>query len=448
MTAISINSVSKKYRLFGSPRERLMEALHPFKKQYHREFWALKDISFDIPKGSTMGIIGRNGSGKSTLLQIICSVLQPTGGSVTVNGRISALLELGSGFNPDFTGRENVMLNGVLMGFTKNEMTDRLPVIEAFADIGEFFDQPLKIYSSGMAVRLAFAAAINVDPEILIVDEALAVGDAKFQNKCYKKFRQFQEAGKTIIFVTHDWSAVLKHCSGALLLEKGQVVKSGEPKEVVNFYSELLHIGFLSDKNDTSISEGANREDIQQPSNGKKHELSRFMETAPQSDISSNRKNYNKNEHRYGDKRAEIVDYLTVYGDEVDSTHVLSGKTLDIYIKVKVRDYIKTPMIGYSVNTKDGIMINASNTRFGEISFEPLNKGDIVIFKLSINLKVQVGDIFISVGIVEKDIVEDVFIDGRHDLIHLKVSEEKHRFDGMAAFDHEFQEVFRKSYSD
>ena len=168
------------------------------RRKYHKEYWALRDVNFDVPKGKTVGIVGRNGSGKSTLLQIIAGILTPTKGNVEVNGKVSVLLELGSGFNPDFTGRENVMVNGTVNGFSEEEMKERLPLIEEFADIGEFIDQPIKIYSSGMFVRLAFACAINIDPDILIIDEALSVGDAKFQHKCYNKFLEFQEAGKTI----------------------------------------------------------------------------------------------------------------------------------------------------------------------------------------------------------------------------------------------------------
>lgn len=240
MAAISVKNVSKKYRLFNSPRERFIEALHPFKKKYHREFWALKGVSFEVPAGVTAGIIGRNGSGKSTLLSIISSVLKPSEGAVTVNGRVFALLELGAGFNPMLTGRENVFLKGVILGISKDEMRRRLPDIEAFADIGDFIDQPVRVYSSGMFVRLAFATAINVDPDILIIDEALAVGDAKFQRKCFARFHDFQREGKTILFVSHSTDAVIRHCDTALLLEGGRVVEAGEPKAVVNSYYDLL----------------------------------------------------------------------------------------------------------------------------------------------------------------------------------------------------------------
>jgi len=245
--AVSVQNVSKKFRLFNSPKERLLEVLHPFNKKYHREFWALTDIIFEVAKGTTVGIIGRNGSGKSTLLQIICSVLRPTSGMVKTDGRISALLELGAGFNPEFTGRDNVLMNGALMGFSTEEMKQRLPVIEAFADIGEFIDQPVKIYSSGMFVRLAFAAAINVEPDILVVDEVLAVGDAKFQHKCFQKFLEFQREGKTIILVTHNTDAIARHCDYAILLEGGEVIEMGEPKSITNYYLDLLFSGRISD---------------------------------------------------------------------------------------------------------------------------------------------------------------------------------------------------------
>ncbi len=243
--AVSVRNVSKKFRLFASPKERLIEALHPFRKRYHREFWALRDVSFDIQRGQTIGILGRNGAGKSTLLQIICLIMQPTQGTVQARGRISSILELGAGFNPEFTGRDNVILNGAIMGIPRKEMLQRLSTIEAFADIGEFFDQPVKTYSSGMYARVAFACSINVDPDILVVDEALSVGDAKFQNKCFMHFKNFQAEGKTIIFVSHSTEAVVKHCDRAILLDGAGIVADGLPKDVVDCHLELMFTGRL-----------------------------------------------------------------------------------------------------------------------------------------------------------------------------------------------------------
>ena len=205
--AISVRNLTKSYRLFGHPGDRIKQFFSLGLKQYHREFTALKDVSFDIKKGETVGIIGRNGSGKSTLLQLICGILKPTTGTVQVNGRVSALLELGAGFNPEFTGRENVYFQGALMGFTEAQMDERFDEIAAFADIGEFIDQPVRTYSSGMFVRLAFAVAIHVDPDILVVDEALAVGDMAFQRKCFAQIDRLRAAGCTIALVTHDMGA-------------------------------------------------------------------------------------------------------------------------------------------------------------------------------------------------------------------------------------------------
>ena len=238
--AISVQNVSKKYRLFRSPKERLWETLHPFNKKYHREFWALKGIDFQIPKGATVGVIGRNGSGKSTLLKVICSILRPTTGSIQVNGEIASLLSLDAGLNPKFTGRDNVFFKGSLMGIPPEELKNRMGDIEAFADIGEFFDQPLQIYSSGMMLRLAFAIAINVDPEILVIDEVIAVGDAKFQQKCFQKFREYQESGKTILITTHDTNTIVRHCDHALLINKGSLIEAGKPKDVINRYLNIV----------------------------------------------------------------------------------------------------------------------------------------------------------------------------------------------------------------
>ena len=225
--AITATNLSKNYRLYDSSLHRLKEALHPFKKRYHRDFAALKDVSFEVSKGECFGVIGRNGSGKSTLLQILCGILQPTNGAVTVRGRISALLELGTGFNPLMTGKENIFMYGAIMGISREDMMARFPAIAAFADIGEFIDQPVKTYSSGMFVRLAFASAVGIDPDILILDEALAVGDIFFRQKCYQRFEELRAKGVTIILVSHAMIEVSEFCDRVLLLEKGAVHFTG-----------------------------------------------------------------------------------------------------------------------------------------------------------------------------------------------------------------------------
>lgn len=247
--AITVAGLGKCFHIYERPRQRLQQLmLAPIKSRikgaevkYYREFWALKDINFQVNRGETVGIIGKNGSGKSTLLQIICGTLASSTGDVTVNGRVAALLELGSGFNPDFTGRENVYLNGAILGLSRKEIDDRFAEIEAFADIGEFIDQQVKSYSSGMGVRLAFAVAINADPEILIVDEALSVGDELFQRKCFSRIEAIRQKGATILFVSHSGSAIVDLCDRAILLDNGDMLTEGEPKRVVGSYQKMLY---------------------------------------------------------------------------------------------------------------------------------------------------------------------------------------------------------------
>ncbi len=237
-TVVQVDNVSKIYRLYGKHTDRLKESLHPLRRKYHQEFFALRNVSLSIKTGETMGIIGRNGSGKSTLLKMITGILTPTSGKITVNGKISALLELGTGFNPELTGRENVFFTGAIMGFSPDEIKEKLENILTFADIGVFIDQPVKMYSSGMFVRLAFAVAISVDPDILIIDEALAVGDFGFQAKCYRKFLDFKESGKTIIFVTHSLDTVIRYCDKVMVLEDGLKLREADPKQAVDGYKK------------------------------------------------------------------------------------------------------------------------------------------------------------------------------------------------------------------
>ena len=238
--AIRVKNVSKVYKLFEGNKDRVLDALSLSKKKRYKEHYALNNMNFDIARGETVGIIGTNGAGKSTILKIITGVLSPTDGEVEINGRISALLELGAGFNMEYTGIENIYLNGTMIGFTKEEIDERLDDILAFADIGDFVYQPVKTYSSGMFVRLAFAVAINIDPEILIVDEALSVGDVFFQAKCYKKFEDFKKMGKTILFVSHDLTSIARYCDKVILLDHGRKLDEGTPKEMVGLYKRIL----------------------------------------------------------------------------------------------------------------------------------------------------------------------------------------------------------------
>ncbi len=244
--AIEIKNLYKRYKLYNAPLDRLKEAFHPLKKTYHRDFYALKKISFMVGRGEVLGIIGKNGSGKSTILQIICGVLTPTSGSVTINGKISSLLELGAGFNPELTGRENVYFKSSILGNSRAETDAQLDKILSFANIGEFIDQPVKTYSSGMFIRLAFAVAVHVQPDILIIDEALSVGDFRFKQKCLRKIRRFQEDGKTILFVSHDTSSVVEFCTRAIWLRDGEIFMDGKPADVSKEYLSFMSFGKTS----------------------------------------------------------------------------------------------------------------------------------------------------------------------------------------------------------
>ena len=238
--AISVSDVSKVYSLYDKPTLRFKEALSIHKKSYHKEFHALNHVSFEIKKGEMVGIIGKNGAGKSTILKIITGVLMPTSGDVTIDGKVSALLELGAGFNPEYNGIQNAYLSGTMMGFSEEEMEKKLPEILKFADIGDFIKQPVKTYSSGMFARLAFAVAISVDPDILIIDEALSVGDVFFQAKCYKRMEDLKNSGKTVLFVTHDMGSVMKYCERAIIINDGRKYAEGPTKEMVDLYKKIL----------------------------------------------------------------------------------------------------------------------------------------------------------------------------------------------------------------
>lgn len=288
--AIKVSNLSKCYHIYEQPHDRLKQSVFPglqrlvnkLPKQYFREFWALKDVSFEVGKGETVGIIGRNGSGKSTLLQLICGTLEPTMGAVETQGRVAALLELGAGFNPEFTGRENVYMNATVLGLSQKEIHSRFDDIAAFADIGEFIEQPVKHYSSGMYARLAFAVAINVDPSILIVDEALAVGDEPFQRKCFARIEEIKRNGGTILFVSHSSNAIVDLCDRAVLLYNGERLFTGEPKKAVSWYQKLMNA--TSDRS-AEICADINRED---EAKGVNSGATSPMETTPKKGLLTN----------------------------------------------------------------------------------------------------------------------------------------------------------------
>lgn len=435
MIAVSVRNVSKKFRLFASPADRLREALHPFRKRYHREFWALRDVSFDVHQGETLGILGRNGSGKSTLLQIICSVMQPTEGTVLVNGRIAALLELGAGFNPEFTGRQNVMLNGAIMGVPRREMLDRMSAIEAFADIGPFFDQPVKTYSSGMFVRVAFAAAIHVDPDILIVDEALAVGDVKFQQKCLLQFERIRERGASIIFVSHSIETVTSLCDRVILLERGQVVGDGPPKMMAEQFLTMLFSEPCESKAPHPIED-------KDPSRVQDWKTDPIFSIDSHAANLSDRYGYNTHEVRTFTGGASIVDYLLVAEGKVPSGVIAPHASVTIFVKVHFHARIEQPIVGFELKTKTGITITGTNTFLARIQMKPADAHEVRLYRIDFATPLNQGDYFIDLGVAKYDGTPGgQVLDVRRSIIHIVIEKGETTFNGIVDIGVGFEEV-------
>lgn len=372
--AIRVNDVSKLYKLYDKPTDRLKEALGLSKKNRYKEHYALHNVSFDVNKGETVGIIGTNGSGKSTILKIITGVLNPTSGNVDIDGRISALLELGAGFNMEYTGLENVYLNGTMIGFSKEEIDTKLDDILSFADIGDFINQPVKTYSSGMFVRLAFAVAINIDPEILIVDEALSVGDVFFQAKCYKKFEEFKEMGKTILFVSHDLGSIGRYCDRVVLLNKGKKLAVGTAKEMVDLYKKVL----------------VNQVDVE--------ELEQ-KETETVNTINW-KDNYEKNPacQEYGDGRAEIIDYAIIDENGLYTNSIVKGETFKIKLKIRFQEVISDPIVAFTIRDLKGTDIAGTNTMYERVDVPVEKAGQEVEVTFEQKLDLQGGEYLFSFG--------------------------------------------------
>lgn len=439
--AIRVHGIGKCFHTYDNPASRLTQAMYPrlagltrrlgwatlasrlqSEKRYE-EFWALRAVSFDVRRGETFGIVGRNGSGKSTLLQIIAGTLAPTFGNVEVHGRVAALLELGSGFNPEFTGLENVRLNAAVLGLTPSEIDRRLDAILAFADIGNFINQPVKTYSSGMTVRLAFAVQAQVEPDVLIVDEALAVGDAKFQAKCFARLEALKEAGTSILFVSHATEQVVTHCDRALLLHDSVVHQVGAPKDVVHTYLDLL---FGAQRHAPAVR-ASSVASVAPPA--------ATLVAATEGNAFATRPNYNPYEFRWGDGSARIEDFrLMANGAEVQGS-VGSGVPLKLTLGVAfLRDVIR-PIAGLTLKTKDGITVYGTNSEMTPPNEGPIpgNAGTLAQVSFSFNCQLGPGDYFISVGIASRNGEDIVPHDRRYDSIHLHVTGDG--FFGIAKLD-------------
>ena len=418
--AIKVEGLSKCYHIYERPRDRLKQFVLPrmrrlFRltpKQYYREFWALKDVAFEVKKGETLGIIGRNGSGKSTLLQMICGTLNPSSGIVNTEGRIAALLELGSGFNPEFTGRENVYMNASVLGLSKEETDARFDEIVAFADIGEFIDQPVKTYSSGMLVRLAFAVQAQTSPDVLIVDEALAVGDVKFQAKCFERLRQLKEQGTSILLVTHSTEQIVSHCSEAILLEQGGVIEFGHPRTVVNRYLDLL-FGKPSIGGDTTLSETS--AEISKPALAISPDL--FAE------VFATRPNYNSSEYRWGDRAATILDFVLSDGQKFFPVAVNSGSALQLWISIRFEREVFRPILGVTIKTREGVTVYGTNSEMlNVVGLKQAGIADsVLVSEVTLACRLAQGDYFISIGVASRGPDGIVPHDRRYDSVYLQV---------------------------
>lgn len=398
--AISVNNVSKMYKLYDNPMDRLKESLGLSRKKKYKEHYALNDVSFQVHKGETVGIIGTNGSGKSTILKIITGVLNPTQGQVVVDGRISALLELGAGFNGEYSGIENVYLNGTMIGFSREEIDAKLQDILDFADIGDFVNQPVKTYSSGMFVRLAFAVAINIEPEILIVDEALSVGDVFFQAKCYRKFEEFKEMGKTILFVSHDLSSIGKYCDRVVLLNKGKKLAEGDAKEMVNLYRRVL-------VNQYEEPEEAAKEETQDAvvepddpvTEGEKETVKKpGVVRRKEGDQMKSKLNLNPEVLEYGSKLAEIEDFA-IRDDSGMITNVIEkGQEFSVDMKIRFQEDISEPIFAFTLKDLKGTEITGTNTMYENTPMKPQKKGDVRYVTFTQKMPLEAGEYMLCLG--------------------------------------------------
>ncbi len=394
---IEVSHLTKQYKLYEHNRDRVADALGFGKRAHYTEHLALNDVTLSIQRGETVGIIGTNGSGKSTILKIITGVLTPTRGDVRVNGRISALLELGAGFNMEYNGIENIYLNGTMIGFTEEEIKEKLPAILEFADIGDYVYQPVKMYSSGMFMRLAFALSINIDPEILIVDEALAVGDVFFQAKCFHKFDEFKKAGKTVLFVSHDMSSISKYCDRVILLNQGVKLGEGTPKEMIDIYKRVLVGQYHPEEEESTAPD------------------------APQSGTVA--ENPEKLEYGSGKARIAAYDILDEAG-KVNST-ILKGTECTFRMSVEFLEDVKAPIFAFTIKNKYGVEITGTNTMFEKAFLDSVKKGECKTVTFRQKMDLQGGEYLLSLGVTGYEGEEFTVYHRLYDVMNLTVVSDK-----------------------
>lgn len=434
--AMIVQDVTKIYRLYDKPIDRLKESLSLTHKVYHKDFYALDKISFTVEKGQTVGIIGTNGSGKSTILKIITGVLTPTEGSVKVEGKISALLELGAGFNMDYTGIENIYMNGTMMGYPKKEMDRKLDDILDFAEIGDFVYQPVKTYSSGMFVRLAFALAINVEPEILIVDEALSVGDVFFQAKCYRRMEEIRQKGTTILMVTHDMGSIIKYCDKVVLLNKGQFIAEGNAGHMVDLYKKILagqmdqlRVELNKEKTDGETA-GAAGTDTPKSAALKSGQTGdarsgEGAEKRPAEKLMQEQITVNGNRTEYGDGRAKIYD-LGLLDERGNLTNLLlKGEMFTIREKIRFYAHIEAPIFTYTIKDKKGTDLTGTNTMYEGADIKPVKQGDEYQVDFTQKMNLQGGEYLLSMSCTGFENGEHVVYHRLYDVVNITVISNK-----------------------
>jgi lipopolysaccharide transport system ATP-binding protein len=425
--AISLKNISKSYKRYARPVDRVKEILLPG-KNYAKEFWALQNINLEVPKGQALGIVGRNGSGKSTLLKIIVGTLTPTNGEVKVIGRIAALLELGSGFNPEFTGRQNVFFYGQLLGLSKQEIEARFDEIAGFADIGHFLEQPVKTYSSGMYVRLAFAVFTSIEPEILIVDEALAVGDEAFQRKCFSRIQSLQEKGVTILFVSHGAASVITICKSAIMLDRGELLLLGSPKFVISKYQQLAYAP--GDKSE------ALRQEIRNLNFSNSVDSQKLVLTESNS-VNSKKANQIQTEERYdsGLIPKSTISYIS-QGATIEKACIVTLERKPVNVLIRRKEYVYTYSIkftkpakqvrfGMLVKTVSGIEIGGAVSHTRNNPVEYVDKNQVVQVEFRFRCLLLPGAYFLNAGVVGVVDGAEVFLDRHVDLAMFRVQPEK-----------------------
>jgi len=378
------------------------------------EFWAVNNVSFQVKRGEALGLIGPNGSGKSTLLKMLNGIFMPDKGKIEINGRVGALIEVGAGFHPMLTGRENIYVNGAILGMAKKEIDKKFDEIVDFADIGDFLDAPVKHYSSGMYVRLGFSVAVHCEPDILLVDEVLAVGDAQFQMKCFRKMADLKAAGRTIVLVSHDMGTIQKNAKRVVLLDKGFMCCEDTPKYVINKYLALISGAFEETRGQHNRLKPISI-DIEAVNTKKSSEAN------IQYDLCQKRKNYNKNEFRYGIGTARIIDFEVLNSDKKEISSISSNDKIIFRINVKFYGNVEKPILGVIVKTKDGVELYGINTLYSDIDVKPQKDKDNLWAEYAINVNLQPGDYFLSAGVAEMTSDGILPLDRRYDLAHIAV---------------------------